>query len=244
VKVKIIDEFPVFVFGDIHGDYETFSKIKELIKKEKGIFVFLGDYADRGDKGFEVIMDLIELQKEENIILLKGNHEDYDPSGNPTFYPCDLIEEVEVKYGSWNSFFKEIFKPFIDSLYLAVYIPGFALLVHGGICSKIRSLRDIEKYEECVLWSDPFEGYGEYPNPRGRGVLFGKDITRRVLNNLKVKYLIRSHEPVKAALGPVFEHDRKVITIQSTRAYERYGYRMKPHYLIIEKDKLLHRYLP
>ncbi len=243
MRIKIINDFPIFVFGDIHGDYETFSKIKELIKKEGGAFVFLGDYADRGDKGFEVIMDLIDLQKEENVVLLKGNHEDYDSNGNPNFYPCDLIEEVEMKYGSWNKFFKEIFKPFIDFLYLAAYIPNFALLVHGGICSKIKTLEDIEKYEECVLWSDPFEGFGEYPNPRGKGVLFGKDITEKVLNNLNVKYLIRSHEPVKAALNPVFEHNGKVITIHSTKAYEKFGYKMKPHYLIIEKEKIKWKYL-
>jgi len=37
-----------------------------------------------------------------------------------------------------------------------------------------------------LLWSDPFEGKGELPNPRRLGTLFGEDVTEKVLKALGV----------------------------------------------------------
>jgi predicted phosphodiesterase len=95
--VRILEFDKILVVGDIHGDLEVFEKIKNVFKKElekdpKVCLVFLGDYADRGDFGLEVIEGLKELINEykENVIALKGNHEDYDDEGNPNFRPCDL----------------------------------------------------------------------------------------------------------------------------------------------------------
>jgi diadenosine tetraphosphatase ApaH/serine/threonine PP2A family protein phosphatase len=113
-------------------------------------------------------------------------------------------------------------RKFFSSLPIAARFKSF-LFVHGGISSKIKSLEDImyptREIEEDILWSDPFEGYGEYLNPRGAGVLFGKDITENVLKKLSVEKLIRSHEPQKAFNGMAKEHEGKVITISSTHVY-------------------------
>jgi len=227
--VEIFDYEKLLVAGDIHGDYESFQRIIYVFKKErkecfKVILIFLGDYADRGNNGLEVIEGLRELKEEypENVVALKGNHEDYDENGNPKFRPCDLIYEVTSKRGSWSRYFEENLKDFFDSLILAAKC-GSYLFLHGGVSSKIRKKEDLispsKEIERDVIWSDPFEGYGEYPNPRGAGVLFGKDITDRVLKILSANKLVRSHEPQKASNGIYREHDGKVITISSTRVY-------------------------
>jgi len=225
----LFDFDEIFVIGDLHGDFQIFKKIveifeKELERNEKVCLLFLGDYADRGDFGVEIIEGLIDLKKKypRNVVALRGNHEVYDDLGNPKFRPCDLIYEVAEKRGIWKDYFESTLKDFFKSLLIAAIFDKI-LFVHGGISSKIKELGDLinpsEIIEEDILWSDPFEGFGEYPNPRGAGVLFGRDISEKVLKSLSLEKLVRSHQPQKATNGIFLEHEGKVITINSTRVY-------------------------
>ena len=70
-----------------------------------------------------------------------------------------------------------------------------------------------------LLWSDPFEGKGELPNPRRLGTLFGEDITEKVLKALGVKIIIKAHESGKAMEGFWVEYGGKIITLSSTGVY-------------------------
>ncbi len=229
----------IAVVGDIHGDYQAFSSLLKTIDARKDGVIFLGDYADRGPNGVEVIesIDSLMARYPRNVIALKGNHEDYSDTGNPTFHPCDLIYEANEKEGSWQKYFQEKLKPFIDSLYLAALIRNEALFIHGGISSKIKSLDDLRyparEVESDVLWSDPIEDQGEYPSMRGVGVHFGKDITNNVCRELGIKRIMRSHEPYKAVEGPFYEHDEKIVTISSSSVYGG-----KPFILFIDTKDL------
>ncbi len=235
-KNQINEQQRLYVVGDIHGDYDVLSSFLKVVDPKKDIIIFLGDYADRGSYGIEVIDTVDTLIKNfpQNVVALKGNHEDYTDSGSPEFYPCNLIDEAKRKRGNWQRYFQDKFKPFVRSLCLAVIIPGEALFVHGGISSKIRSINDLRhptREEEIdLIWSDPVEVSGEYPNSkRGIGVLFGKDVSLKVCESLGVKRIVRSHEPMKAFEGPYYEHDGRVITISSTKEYGG-----KPFILLID----------
>lgn len=61
-----------YVFSDIHGNYTLFNKIKKFLKADDVCYV-LGDCADRGDKGYTIIKEVIA---DERFIYIKGNHED------------------------------------------------------------------------------------------------------------------------------------------------------------------------
>lgn len=67
----------VLAVGDVHGCANTLKKLIETINPTiEDKLIFLGDYIDRGDKSFEVVDYLIELNKSFDCVFLKGNHED------------------------------------------------------------------------------------------------------------------------------------------------------------------------
>lgn len=71
----------IFAIGDIHGCSDKLTalmdKIEEDFDHRLDTLVFMGDYIDRGPDSFGVISCLIDLKNRfENIIFLKGNHED------------------------------------------------------------------------------------------------------------------------------------------------------------------------
>lgn len=66
----------VVVFGDIHNCYDP---LKEYFDKnpisDKNLYVFVGDYFDRGIQGKEVLQFCLDNCEKENFIFLTGNHE-------------------------------------------------------------------------------------------------------------------------------------------------------------------------
>lgn len=65
----------IYVFGDIHG---CFDPLKSFFEKnpfsEKNMYLFLGDYLDRGFQNKEVLEFLIGFTKNKNVLFLEGNH--------------------------------------------------------------------------------------------------------------------------------------------------------------------------
>lgn len=226
VVIEPNDFGKINVAGDLHGDYKALQALLRTVNLDSDMLVFLGDYADRGSGGVEVIRTVKALKQThpKNVVALMGNHEDYTAEGVPNFNPCTLIGEAEAKTGGWGPYFLNELKPFIDSLSLCALIPGNALLVHGGVSTKIRSIEDLrEPSDELrmdLLWSDPVEGDGEEPNlGRGAGVEFGADVSAAVCHALGVMRIIRSHQPQLAASEPHVMHGGRVVTVNATSVY-------------------------
>lgn len=214
------------VVGDLHGDYESLTALLKLVDLDGDLLVFLGDYADRGADGVEVIRTVAQLRKEhpKNVLALMGNHEDFTESGEPNFNPCTLIHEAQAKTGSWQTYFQNELNPFIDTLPLCAFVPNNALLVHGGVSSKLHGIGDLkvpsEELKADLLWSDPFDDAGEHPNySRGAGVEFGADVSEAVCKALGVGRIIRSHQPQLAATKPYLMHEGRVVTLNATTVY-------------------------
>jgi hypothetical protein len=71
----------VTVVGDLHGSLHCLKRVLDLVgdmRQHGGTVVVAGDYIDRGENSLEVFCTLLllKLAFPDNIILLRGNHED------------------------------------------------------------------------------------------------------------------------------------------------------------------------
>ena len=76
IKPLNVDKYEnIYVFGDIHGCFEPLDKFfKENPYSENNLYVFLGDYLDRGFENKETLEFLMDLSKYDNVMFLEGNH--------------------------------------------------------------------------------------------------------------------------------------------------------------------------
>jgi len=219
----------IVVVGDIHGDLNSLANIlrdcqfiKRIGEDEEIHLIFLGDYGDRGVQSPEVYYVILSLKAEfpNRVILLRGNHE-----GPPDLmaYPHDLPHYLHRKFGvEWKKAYEKL-RAIFDKMYNAILIEGEYIMLHGGVPSEASSIEDIayahekhpaEPHLEEILWSDPEEEIsGTYPSLRGAGRAFGPDVTKKFLEMVKAKILIRGHEPCNK--GYKISHGGKILTLFS-----------------------------
>lgn len=72
----------IYAVGDIHGRVDLLDKLLARIKDDvaqrptpRALYVFLGDYIDRGPSSRETIDRLIDHRNNNESVFLKGNHE-------------------------------------------------------------------------------------------------------------------------------------------------------------------------
>lgn len=63
--------------GDIHGCYTVLKEyLKDGLKNDE-LYIFIGDYLDRGIENAKVLQFLLKIYNKNNVILLTGNHEQH-----------------------------------------------------------------------------------------------------------------------------------------------------------------------
>ncbi len=97
----------VYAITDLHGNYEIWKQIKNFLKPEDTLYV-LGDCADRGAHGWEIIKDCLT---NEQVVYLRGNHEDMLQKAMEEYYEDNfsfydytsllLYNGGESTYRSW-----------------------------------------------------------------------------------------------------------------------------------------------
>jgi len=219
----------LIIVGDTHGQFVDLLTIfdKYGLPSEKNVYVFNGDYVDRGPHGVEIMLVLyaILLANPMAIYLNRGNHEQRHMNERYSF-----MEEVMTQYSSIEF---ELFVATFKYLPLVTIINNSAVVLHGGIPPyldfDIRTMTDLafidpnesnEDYAETfdyILWSDPGKNNGCYPNRRGAGIEWGPDHTDNFLRANNFSLIIRSHE-VKDE-GYEFTHGGKVLTVFSASVY-------------------------
>ena len=130
----------VIIIGDIHSCAEP---LKEVLKdfSEENLYVFVGDYFDRGIQAVETFKIMLDLLEKPNVILIEGNHENnsvkkfiYDEEkytksfDETTLQP--LLKEFELDY--IKSSLKKIYKK-LRQCYTFEFRGKKILCTHGGL---------------------------------------------------------------------------------------------------------------
>ena len=136
----------IIVVGDIHGCYEPLKELtnKYDIHDESNLFIFVGDYFDRGIQNLEVLDFLFDIYKQKNIILLEGNHESHwidwshdverEDSGMFRFKNTTL-NEWKTKYNNKDELKKklrDLYRKLIPACFFSFLGTKF-LITHAGL---------------------------------------------------------------------------------------------------------------
>jgi len=234
--VKLPREGKAIIVGDVHGDLESLyyilrdSDFMARAEEELVYLVFLGDYGDRGIRSPEVYYVVLKLKElfPENVFLLRGNHE--GPS-DIMAVPHDLPHHMVGRFGDEGYRAYYAVRELWAHLYTAALVEGAMVMLHGGAPSRARGLEDVafahekhpeEPHLEEILWSDPEDGIrGTYRSWRGAGRVFGPDVSKRFLDMMGARVLVRGHEP--CVRGYKLNHGGLVLTLFSRKGPPYYN---------------------
>lgn len=192
----------VYVMSDLHGMYNEFIQMLELIKfSEEDSLYILGDIIDRGDKPLEIIEYIIEHK---NITLLRGNHEqmymdyykgcDYanwtQYNGGHTTWGDINLKQMEVNYDYRKGLYDYFCKL---PLYKVVEVKDKKfILVHAGLYFPDNyNEMELDKFlknqkPNVLLWDR--DNIGEYKHYRDYVTIQGHTPTPCISNDNEIVY--------------------------------------------------------
>lgn len=209
---------PLTICADIHGQFRDVRLIMERQGQVgKRCYLFLGDYADRGVQGVEVLVFLLanKVLFPEHCFMLRGNHEDYNTS-----MVYGLLDECLEKYGDF--FGQRVWLSLVNvfnHMPFAALVDRRILCMHGGLSPEMRTLDDIDKVRAGLLstidvlqiqrpclvplygiacdlvWADPSNAHeGWALSPRGISFTFDETVADRFCEANGVELIVRGHQ--------------------------------------------------
>ena len=170
-QVKDVSKYDAVHFiGDVHGCYDALIKLIDGKINENELYVFCGDYLDRGIQNAETLKFLIEISSKKNVVFLRGNHEAHlinYVNGNKVV--SDVFRNETAKDIDDSGIgFKKI-RRFCDGLkdcFYATYCGKKLFACHGGISTvperidfvaSTQMVRGVGRYTDCEEVESTFE---------------------------------------------------------------------------------------
>ncbi len=240
-----------YFIGDTHGSYEEsliiITYFEKILEKSPDVkIIFDGDYVDRNLYDLEnlTLITAFFLLHPNNVVMLRGNHEDQKINKYYGFYRNikdyfiiqDRIDEI---YGLILKFFTRL--PIIHVLALKASNNEVKriITVHGGIPVDIEipsnpvSLDDLESkinfkvpsyehfdnYMSWLLWSDPKENVIDYElHPETGRHYFGESTFQKFMKINNLDFMVRAHEVLEE--GYKFFFNKRLVSLFSTSYYK------------------------
>ncbi|NHN34607.1 metallophosphoesterase family protein [Paenibacillus agricola] len=136
------------VISDIHGCYEPFNQLLELMKynRTEDQLIVLGDYVDRGPCSKEVIEQIMRMVREDGVIALRGNHDQrfihVARSGDPK------VTSTFLEYGGKQAVMSYLDLDFWDDTWATETIQQFRRVV-------------VERYQQHLSFMESLPYYYE-----------------------------------------------------------------------------------
>lgn len=161
LQVSVESSCSVVLVGDLHGQFHDLLHLLQLAgpPSSSRIFIFNGDYVDRGAWGLETFLLLLawKIFLPHRVFLLRGNHETRFCTATYGFE-----QEVMAKYGEHG---KHVYRKCLgcfEGLPLAAVIAECVFMTHGGLFRRLeapekkerrkgRGRKGTEKGEQSVL---------------------------------------------------------------------------------------------
>ncbi|CAM6083074.1 unnamed protein product [Calypogeia fissa] len=132
VEVEVEPRCRVVLVGDVHGQYHDVLHLLDVAGEPSSdrIFVFNGDYVDRGAWGLETYIFLLcwKILLPDRVFLLRGNHETKFCTSAYGFE-----QEVLTKYGDRGKHMYRKVLGCFEGHPLAARVAGCVYLAHGGL---------------------------------------------------------------------------------------------------------------
>ena len=151
------DSRRVVIIGDLHSDFNSLSSILSKLALssydyfEKALFIFMGDYTDRGRRPIETLRLLYALKTYlgERCILLKGNHELFSFCNGklqPLIYPADTYRFFNI-YLSMDV--NRLHSAYCDLLPYAAVINHYASVETPTDACRLLPVASFKRYLVC-----------------------------------------------------------------------------------------------
>lgn len=257
------DPFPPIVFqksevafyvGDTHGAFKEtqimiryFQRVLEHRKSKEIKIIFLGDYVDRNPNDLENLTLILAFWQKypDNVIVLRGNHEDSKINQYYGFLQ-NLVDTFVIE--DWvKSLYQEILDVFtklsvahIDALFSKAGDQEIRVFsAHGGIPidtdnpsqpvnltnlpelihSNIPTFEQFDKYMNWLLWADPREEVEDIVlRPDIGRNQFGIGPFNRFMETNGLHFMVRAHEVLKE--GYKYFFNERLISLFSASTYK------------------------
>jgi len=159
----------IWFIGDIHGQYQPLKQFVDKYYNKNNMYVFMGDYIDRGENNVGVINLLLELYNNKNIVLLEGNHEKWlwlwATERMTEVKSNDFINNtfIELEKKNFDKKLARIFYRNLQTFFTCRNFNRYLFACHGGIPSSKfnfiptqQLVKGIGRYEDDYVISNNF----------------------------------------------------------------------------------------
>lgn len=127
----------MLVFGDVHGDYDSFKRAYDYAKSQNFFFMSMGDLVDRARKPFEVVKDMYDCMFEGRGGFIVGNHDEKhhrSAKGNKVNFSRDAKQTLDDVGATRMEEFSRMYSAIVEDKMLSGLFHTFddLTLVHAA----------------------------------------------------------------------------------------------------------------
>lgn len=194
----------IYVMSDIHGEYEKYTKMLELIKfsDEDELFV-LGDTVDRGERPIDILLDMMERP---NVYHLMGNHD---------LLAIDILKALttDISDDSVNALDESLLEEISEWMQEGgeTTLKQFALLSKEQRVDVLDFMSDFSMYEVIDVNDNTYilvhAGLGNFAKDKKLSdytpheLLFGRNEVEKEYYDDKSIYIVSGHTPTRYFSG-------------------------------------------